>query len=478
MFKHKKNKTNILPEGFPSFDAEAMQSEVQRRMALPQRHRLLQGFPMRSLMSSPGEDWQEELEITNFRRWPNQAIVCVMPHPFCVPALKGCGFCTFPHEGYKKETMMPLAKTIAFDLATHAAKRDISVPSLYFGGGTANLVSDEALELICTAVLARFGFIEEEVSLEGVPRFFTDAHFEQLKTLGAKRTRISMGVQTFDEAWLAKMGRLKIGAPEHVQDAVALAKKHGAHTSLDLLINMPGQTLDAMHQDLEHAMALDVEQICIYHLVLFEGLDTEWSKDPKMLDALPNNDESFSNWLSLRKRLLEGGYAQSTLTNFEKKSIPLQERFHYEKYSFANSHGAGLGFGPGAITHSGHRKEQTIKYTNHTTAAGYLASKKERYIKPEFAYVYREHEKRLNVLTRSLAALSMMPSDDDKIIFANELDLLTKTALLIEHEHNYKPTPKGMFYADTIAGVLSHRSILYSRGKPETLLEAQAVHMG
>lgn len=477
MFK-RKNKYELLPEDFPAFDQGAMREELHRRLALPQRHRLLQGFPMRKLMKKPADDWHEQISNSGFGRWPNEAIVCVLPHPFCVPAVKGCGFCTFPHEQYEKEMMMPLAKTVAFDIATHVAHREIRVPSLYFGGGTANLVSDEALELICTTLLARFGFVEKEVSLEGVPRFFRDAHFELLKSLGAERIRISMGVQTFNEEWLAKMGRLKIGAPVHVEKAVAKAKVHGAQTSIDLLINLPGQTLAEMHADLEHALTLDLDQICVYHLVLFEGLGTEWSKDPKMLAELPNNDRAFAHWQSICERLLSAGYVQTTLTNFEKKSIPTNDRFHYEAYSFSNAHGAGLGFGPGAITHTGHHRGQTLKWTNATKAENYLSSRKERYLEPDFFYAFAPHEKTLSQLTRSLAGLSIYIPQKLLLPFAPELSLLVDEGLLSAHEDTFRPTQRGMFLADTIAGVLSHRSILYRRGQPETLLEAQAVHMG
>ena len=57
---------------------------------------------------------------------------------------------------------------------------------------------------------------------------------------------------------------------------------------------------------------------------MFAGLGTEWSRDPALVASLPTNAAAAENWLQLRELLLESGFNQTTLTNFEQTGIPRQ----------------------------------------------------------------------------------------------------------------------------------------------------------
>jgi oxygen-independent coproporphyrinogen-3 oxidase len=453
-------------------------------MSAPQRHRLLQGFPMpKAMRPVTDEDRWDELTISS-RRWNQKVLVGVLPHPFCVPEVRGCGFCTFPHEQHKKNLMLPLATAIARELGTHKG-RDVShATALYFGGGTANLVTDEALQILVTALAARFGTGADEVTLEGVPRFFRDSQLDLLEVLGAKRVRLSMGVQTFDDEWLQKMGRTKIGSAEHVEQAQHLASERGAQTSCDLLINLPGQSVDEMLRDVEHAAELGFDQICIYHLVLFDGLDTEWAKDPQMLDALPDNERAFESWRAVRTRVLELGYRQSTLTNFEREALSQEARFAYEPLSFAADKSCAIGVGPGAISGNGHARPGATKWINPVDASAYLeaSTRGGGAVRPALAYSFDRHEDVLAQLTRGLANLSVerggygLPLSMLEL-FEPELSVLTDAGLLDGESVDIVPTERGMFYADSIAGLLAHRAMLHRRAKGHVELENDAPHL-
>ena len=480
--------------GFPELDDDALVRELERRMAGPQRHRLLQGYPMPKAMRPTGDDdgW-ESLQVTE-RRWREQLLVGVLPHPFCVPEVEGCGFCTFPHERHRQNLMLPLAMAIARELGTHKARHVTRADAIYLGGGTANLVSDDALRIIVAALVGRFGTGMGEVTLEGVPRFFRSSQLELLAELGARRVRLSMGVQTFDEGWLDKMGRMKIGAPAHVEEALALAREHGAQTSCDLLINLPGQPLDHMLRDVDTAAALGFDQICVYHLVLFEGLGTAWSRDAAMLEARPDNERAFESWRAVRRRLLELGFEQTTLTNFERRSLPDDERFAYERMSFDAASTSMIGVGPGAISGTGHCSgRQSIKWINPLEATAYLEASRMRAgeVRPTFIHAYDDWEDELVRLTRGLARLSVPRRANTSInlwleLFEPELRVLQRAGLLEEEVDKrrfidaIRPTERGMFYADSIAGLLAHRTILHRRAKGHDELrnEAAGHHMG
>ncbi len=121
----------------------------------------------------------------------------------------------------------------------------------------------------------------------------------------------------------------------------------------DLLFNLPGQSLTAMLNDLQTAVELKLDQICLYHLVMFRGLRTEWSKDASLLAELPTNSQSLSHWLEFAGILKSQGYEQKTLTNFEHVSAQrTQSQFDYEPCSFRPQEFDMLGFGPSGISTS------------------------------------------------------------------------------------------------------------------------------
>ena len=158
------------------------------------------------------------------------------------------------------------------------------VASLYFGGGTANLTPADPFRRLCRALAAGFDLSDAEVTLEGVPAYFVkrkplliDILREEIP---ARHIRISMGVQTFDEGRLRQMGRLAFGTADTFAEVVKTAHARGCTASADLLFNLPGQTRDEMHQDVEQALRLDLDHLGLYHLVMFRGLGTAWSARP------------------------------------------------------------------------------------------------------------------------------------------------------------------------------------------------------
>ncbi len=71
--------------------------ELQYRMNRPQRHRLLHGYPQAAAMRS-AKEVEPELDLLFDPKTKRELLIGVLPHPFCNPAVTGCGFCTFPHE--------------------------------------------------------------------------------------------------------------------------------------------------------------------------------------------------------------------------------------------------------------------------------------------------------------------------------------------------------------------------------------------
>ncbi|RME70423.1 MAG: Fe-S oxidoreductase, partial [Planctomycetota bacterium] len=223
--------------------------------------------------------------------------------------------------------------------------------------------------------------------------------------LPARHRRLSMGVQSFDPSWLDRMGRRAFGTRAQVAQVVRRAHALGMTVSCDLLINLPGQPLADMLEDVRAAHELGFDQVCVYHLVLFEGLGTPWSRDPAMLAALPDNEQAFHNWRSVRAFLLERGYEQSTLTNFEREGVAGTPRaFLYEALSFRPEQTDAVGFGPGGIscfTDLAHGR--AIKLVNAAGAAAYRHRIERDAAAFDRAFRYTARDLRLLHLTRTLA---------------------------------------------------------------------------
>ena len=303
------------------------------------------------------------------------------------------------------------------------------------------------------------------------------------KELGARQCRLSMGIQTFDEARLKEMGRTAFGTARTFSEVVTFGHKLGFTTSADLLFNLPGQTLDEMKSDLHRAIDIGLDHIGLYHLVLFRGLGTPWADDDDMLTELPGNEQAAENWLALREALLARGFTQTSLTNFEQGRYRNRaERYQYEECSFKPDEFEVIGFGPSAISYSATKDfAYGLKVMNPTDASTYSDAVLANTRVWNKAFVYGTLDQKVFWLTRRLAALeidrdryrALFGSDvlDDfgeQITAARDAGLLEVTAQII------RPMSRGMFYADSIAAILASPAIRAHREHGHALIGQDA----
>lgn len=465
---------------------DPLTNELHRRMSQPQRHRLLQGYPMAPLMR-PAARLPHPLDEP---AWSAQArdpsrplLVGVLPHASCNPSVQGCGFCTFPHERFERSQVSATASAVASEIASTVlrhpdlAARDVR--GVYLGGGTANLTPPEDLAALLSSLSRSFSLAGAEISLEGAPRYFLTREarcLDLLEEIPARHRRISMGVQTFDEIWLERMGRLHFGLADAVEEAIAEAHRRGMTASIDLLFDLPGQSLPQSEADLERAIAMGVDQICLYNLVLSEDLGTVWAKDPDLLAARIPTREGCERWLSLRALLLDRGYVQTTLTNFERADLPEDKRFFYELASFTPDRYDAIGFGPHAISTLASRDgTRALKWVNAGGSKPYLSALAQGAHPVETRFLYAREDLALLHLTRGLAALAIdrralterLGADPFEILPGGieTLSLLARAGLVDADSSRVALTPAGMFYADTVTGLLAHARVRSLRGR-------------
>jgi coproporphyrinogen III oxidase-like Fe-S oxidoreductase len=466
---------------------ELFAAELAERMRLPQRHRLLHGYPMAPLMEPCRPRLSRFAGFEEYR----DLIIGVLPHPFCNPRVEGCGFCTFPHASFNKDaaerTCAAVIQEIKSFHGAHPLLCGRRVEAVYLGGGTANLTPWPALVAIIDCLKDYFVLKEAELTLEGVPIYFSVKNYQLLDHLqsvaGVRHKRISMGVQSFDPHWIKKMGREAFGTPELIEGLVGAAHQRDMTLSCDLLCNLPGQTYDAMQEDLDQAIEMGFDQICLYHLVLFSGLKVPWAEDPTILAALPENAVAFDNWRQLRESLLKADYVQTSLTNFERREVhQSQRRFRYEDASYSPLDYDGLGFGPGAISclakwgDYSRDEKYFLKLMNPSHPDAYIDNVQKYKTGHDQRFHGNATDPYLLFLTRSLAKTRFSITDYRTVgsfeNYASEAwDLLLTQGLLIKEQEEFRLSVKGMFYADSVVGLLAWPRTQKLRGLESTAAE-------
>ncbi|HVK64817.1 MAG TPA: radical SAM protein [Polyangium sp.] len=455
-------------------------------MSGPQRHRLLQGYPMLPLMR-PAVEPSRRGRPRAYRRRADGALslgetgtseppwieldptrpllVGVLPHAQCNPAVEGCGFCTFPHDPFDKGLLRRTTRAVAEQIddffGDHPEFASRRVDAVYFGGATANLTPKVELAALGEALGRNLDLRGAEVTLEGVTTLFRSllpGPFEVLLAMPARHRRISMGVQTFDEEMLARMGRRSFGGRRDVARVVEKAHRSGLTVSGDFLINLPSEPLPRMLADVTEAAALGFDQICVYHLVLAAGQGTPWAEDPAVRAELPSLEQACDNWLAVREALLQRGYVQTTLTNFERADVHATDRrFVYEEHSFTPDRYDALGFGPLALsTFTDVGQRRAVKLVRAKSPKAGLWGEHDLF------FAYGEEDLRLLYLTRALPRLRV-PRATYRDLFGGDLaehfgpalQAIEAAGLARLDAEALHLTPRGMFYADSVAGLLA-----------------------
>ncbi|WXH27514.1 hypothetical protein WA016_01438 [Myxococcus stipitatus] len=406
-------------------------------------------------------------------------IVGVLPHTFCNPKVKGCGFCTFPHEDFANEPMRRVVEQVAREIE-HTVQVEPAlgkrvVDAVYLGGGTANLTPPLAMKRLMESLAAAFDLGGAELSFEGVPRYFLlrdEALLEVLADARVRHRRISMGIQTFDPAWLRQMGRDAFGGVDDIRRVIESGHRRGFTVSGDLLFNLPGTTSEHALADVRTAIELGLDQICVYNLVLTPDLDTVWAGEKDLVQAMPEQATALKTWLEVQEALLSRGYVQTTLTNFERADVAgSPRRFVYELASFDPAVRDGIGFGPGALsTFTTGDRQRAFKWRNIPTSEAFAEEMSRGRCPVAAGFRYSAMDMRLLHLTRNLARLQIDCPAYERFFgtnpfwdFPSHFELLMDARLITLEDRVGRLTPEGMFYADAIAGLFAHRRVVELR---------------
>jgi putative oxygen-independent coproporphyrinogen III oxidase len=187
--------------------------------------------------------------------------------PFC---LSKCPYCDFNshvrHGGIDEARFVRAIETEIANAAARVPGRTVS--TVFFGGGTPSLMQPSSVQAILETIAKHWSVAPDvEVTLEANPTSVEATRFRGYRSAGVNR--VSLGVQSLDDAMLKELGRLHTA--QEALDAVAVARANFERYSFDLIYARPRQTLASWEAELKRAIAQAAEHLSLYQLTIEHG---------------------------------------------------------------------------------------------------------------------------------------------------------------------------------------------------------------
>jgi oxygen-independent coproporphyrinogen-3 oxidase len=257
--------------------------------------------------------------------------------PWCV---RKCPYCDFnshvaqdalPEQRYVMALLADLDAELADPAARHRA-----LTSIFIGGGTPSLFSAAAIARLIEGIQARFACAGDiEITLEANPGTLERGRFAEYRSAGVNR--LSIGVQSFDDTLLARIGRIHDGAAA-LRAAEAAHAAGFARINLDLMYALPGQTPAQATADIATACALAPTHISHYSLTLEPG--THFGRHTPA--ALPDEEAEWIMSQHCREQLMQAGFTRYEVSAYAQAGDECHHNLNYWEY------GDYLGIGAGA----------------------------------------------------------------------------------------------------------------------------------
>ncbi|OYW75360.1 MAG: hypothetical protein B7Z37_13710 [Verrucomicrobia bacterium 12-59-8] len=266
--------------------------------------------------------------------------------PFCH---RICPYCSF-----HKHTPGGTDMTAFVDaLLKEVEKQPLKPQTIFFGGGTPTMLSDVHLERLLRGLKERVDMSEVvEFTMEANPRTVTASKAAIMREMDV--TRVSLGIQAWDDETLKTLGRdhARADAEETWQ---VLRKAGFPSLNLDLMFSIPGQSVETWRKTLEHSISLQPDHISAYNLNYEE--DTDFFRRLKAGEYREDEGRD-AEFFNLAIDTLEaGGFEHYEISNYAK---PGHRSIHNEAYWLGEDY---LGIGPGAFSTVGGKRWNNVKDT-------------------------------------------------------------------------------------------------------------------
>lgn len=364
--------------------------------------------------------------------------------PFCHQI---CNYCDFNKVFFKNQPVDEYIDAVGKEIKMAVKKSPEqfqNIETIYLGGGTPTALSAEQIKRLLdhiNEILPTNQLIE--FSSEANPDELTIDKLEALLEGGVNR--LSMGVQSFNQELLKKLGRTH--SNEHVYETINLAKKMGfKNVSIDLMYGLPGQTLEQWEDSLDKALELNLPHYSAYSLIV-EPKTIFYIQYAKGKLHLPTEDSEADMYDLLMKKMEENGKIQYEISNFAIDGyISTHNKIYWDNDEYA-------GFGAGA-----HGYLQGHRYSNYGPIKKYI-----EFVQNDQQPILHKHEvthsekceEQMFLGLRKTEGVSFLDFENKlgismKKRYGNKIKQLVNDGLLIETEKGVNLSRKGRFVGNEV----------------------------
>ena len=256
--------------------------------------------------------------------------------PFCVSKCPYCDFNSHVREAVDQQVWADaLLADMAYEAALTAGR---PLSSIFFGGGTPSLMPPSTVAALINSAEKHWGFTNDiEITLEANPSSVEAARFADLAAAGVNR--VSLGLQSLDDAALAFLGRAH--SVKESLAALDIAQSEFARVNIDLIYARPDQTAAAWEAELARAISFGTDHMSLYQLTIEPG--TRFATLVREGHFVPADDDDAASLYELTQSMtVAAGLPAYEISNHAREGQQSRHNLTYWRY------GDYIGIGPGA----------------------------------------------------------------------------------------------------------------------------------
>ena len=366
---------------------------------------------------------------------PSSAYVHI---PFCTQI---CYYCDFSKVFIKNQPVDAYLEHLIQETRSYEIGK---LRTLYIGGGTPTALSAQQLAYLLTELPKVMDLSEvEEFTIEANPGDLDPDKIAVLKD--SQVNRVSLGVQTFDNKMLKKIGRSH--QEQDIYDNIRHLKQAGFdNISIDLIYALPGQTMDQVKENVAKAIDLDIPHMSLYSLIL-ENHTVFMNRMRRGKLPLPKEELEAEMFEYIIEELEKAGFEHYEISNFSKPGFESRHNLVY----WDNSEYYGLGAGASGYVDG-------IRYKNHGPIRHYLEAVEEgkARITEEHLTLEEKMEEELFLGLRKKTGVSKARFEEKFGVsfdqrYGQVVASLTEQGLLVTDDKQVRMTKRGLFLGDTVA---------------------------
>ena len=358
--------------------------------------------------------------------------------PFCTQI---CYYCDFSKVFIKNQPVDSYLEHLLQEFHSYDIQK---LRTLYIGGGTPTALSALQLETLLDGLTKNLDLsVLEELTIEANPGDLDADKIAVLKNSAVNR--VSLGVQTFDDKMLKKIGRSHL--EKDIYENIDRLKLAGFdNISIDLIYALPGQTMDQVKDNVEKAITLDIPHMSLYSLIL-ENHTVFMNRMRRGKLPLPKEELEAEMFEYIISELERSGFEHYEISNFSKSGFESRHNLMY----WDNDEYYGIGAGASGYVDG-------VRYKNHGPIRHYLKAVEEgnARVTEEHLSQREQMEEEMFLGLRKKSGVSMTRFEEKfgtsfEDLYGQVVRDLCHQGLLQIEGTQIRMTKKGLFLGDTVA---------------------------